>query len=64
MTVSGTTSPRPVGDDETEPLYVPGAVPYGTVTCSQSGWFVCSVERCEPSQGMSASGTAFPSTET
>ena len=39
-------------------------MPYGTVICSQSGWFVCSVERWEPSHGSRTSGTRFPLTET
>ena len=60
----GTAVRVPSATTTTEPVYAPAAVPYGTVTWSQTGWFVCSAECCEPSHGKSASGTAFPSTET
>ena len=48
----------------TEPAYVPGAVPCGTVIWTQIGWFVSSVERWPPFHGSSTSGTSFPLTET
>jgi uncharacterized RmlC-like cupin family protein len=63
-TLMGTVVGLPSATTWTEPLYVPAGVPYGTVTWSQTGWFVCSAARCEPSQGRSASGTGLPSTET
>ena len=63
-TLSGTGVGTPSAVTGTRPVYVPAGVPYGTLTCTQSGWSTCSGARGDPSHGMSASGTGVPSTET
>ena len=57
MIVSGRTALVESAVTVTEPLYVPGFVPYSTDTSIDSGWFCCSAGCGLPSQGMRASGT-------
>ncbi len=64
MTPTGSSCAEPSTSTETVPVYVPGAVPCGTVTWSQIGWFCCSGARAAPSHGRSASGTSLPPNET
>ena len=58
MIVSGSTTLELSAVTVTDALYVPGFVPYGTATSTESGWFCCSAGWALPSQGSNASGTS------